>query len=54
MMKEFGGIKARGDKAAAEKLIARYVDSEEVVPHKLITERFLRQGKASFVYSVRL
>jgi len=25
-----------------------------VVPHKLIAERMLRQGKASFVYSVKL
>lgn len=54
LMKEVAGIKARGDKAAAEKLIARYVDSEEVVPHKLIAERFLRHPKASFVYSVVL
>ncbi|HTL36748.1 MAG TPA: hypothetical protein VL326_26620 [Kofleriaceae bacterium] len=52
MMKEFGGIKARGDKAGAEKLIARYVDSDTVVPHKVISERFLRYPKPSFVYSV--
>jgi len=52
MMKEFAGIKARGDKAAAEKLIARYVDSDAVVPHKIISERYLRHPKASFVYSV--
>ena len=52
MMKEFGGIKARADKAAAEKLIARYVDAENVVPHKLISERFLRHPKPSFVYWV--
>lgn len=54
LMKEVAGIKARGDKAAAEKLVARYVDSESVVPHKLISERFLRHPKASFVYSVVL
>jgi hypothetical protein len=54
MMKEFGGIKSRGDKAAAEALIARYVDAETVVPHKVITERMLRQGKPSFVYAVKL
>jgi hypothetical protein len=52
LMKEVAGIKARGDKAAAEKLIARYVDSETVVPHKLISERMLRVAKPSFVYSV--
>ncbi|HEY5925370.1 MAG TPA: hypothetical protein VIV11_26985 [Kofleriaceae bacterium] len=54
LMKDVGGIKARGDKAGAEKLIARYVDSEAVVPHKIISERFLRQAKPSFVYSVSL
>jgi hypothetical protein len=54
LMKEVGGIKARGDKAAAEKLVARYVDAETVVPHKLISERFLRHPKPSFVYSVAL
>ena len=30
------------------------VDAETVVPHKTITERMLRQSKASFVYSVKL
>ncbi|HSD91069.1 MAG TPA: hypothetical protein VLB44_26285, partial [Kofleriaceae bacterium] len=54
LMKEVAGIKARGDKAAAEKLIARYVDAETVVPHKLIAERFLRYPKSSFIYSVGL
>lgn len=54
LMKEVGGIKARGDKAAAEKLIARYVDSDAVVPHKVISERLLRHPKPSFVYSVAL
>jgi hypothetical protein len=52
LMKEVAGIKARGDKAEAEKLIAKYVDAETVVPHKVISERFLRYPKASFVYSV--
>ena len=52
LMKQVAGIKARGDKAAAEKLIARYVDAETVVPHSLIAERFLRHPKPSFVYSV--
>ncbi len=54
LMKEVAGIKARGDKAAAEKLIAKYVDAETVVPHKVISERFLRHAKPSFVYSVLL
>jgi hypothetical protein len=54
LMKEVAGIKARGDKAAAEKLIAKYVDAETVVPHKIISERVLRHPKPSFVYSVLL
>lgn len=54
MMKLVGGIKARGDRAAAEALIKKYVDSSAIVPHETIKERFLRHPKASFVYSVKL
>ena len=54
MMKTAAGIKARGDRPAAEALIKKYVDSSEVVPHETIKERFLRHPKASFVYSVKL
>jgi hypothetical protein len=54
MMKLVAGIKARGDKKAAEELIAKYVDSSAVVPHEVIRERFLRFPKASFVYSVSM
>ena len=54
MMKVTAGIKARGDVAAAKALIAKYVDSDKVVPHKLISERFLRFPKSSFVYAVDL
>jgi hypothetical protein len=53
MMKDFGGIKSRGDRKAAEGLLARYVDSEAVLPHKLITDRMLREPKPSYVFSVR-
>lgn len=53
MMKTVAGIKARGDRAAAEALIKKYVDSSDVVPHETIKERFLRHPKASFVYSVK-
>jgi hypothetical protein len=53
MMKTFAGIKARGDKAAADDLIKRYVDGT-VVPQKLIAERFRRFAKASFVYAVSM
>jgi len=54
MMKLVGGIKARGDRAGAEALLKKYVDSSEIVPHDTIKERFLRHPKASFVYSVKL
>jgi hypothetical protein len=54
MMKLVGGIKARGDKAAAEALIKKYVDSSAVVPHAVITERFLRFPKGNFVYAVTM
>jgi len=48
-----GGIKARGDVKGAEELIRKYVDADTIVPHKLISERFLRFPKASFVYAVK-
>jgi hypothetical protein len=54
MMKLVGGIKAKGDRAGAEALIKKFVDSSEVVPHDTIKERVLRHPKASFVYSVKL
>ncbi len=54
LMKVVAGIKSRGDVKAADALIKKYVDSDAVVPHKLITERFLRYPKPSFVYAVKL
>jgi hypothetical protein len=51
MMTVVGGIKARGDKAAAEALTAKYVDGP-TVPHKVIAERMLRFPRASFVYAL--
>ena len=45
-------IKASGDRAGAEELAARYVDGD-VVPMATITERYLRQPRGSFVYSIR-
>jgi len=53
LMKEVGAIKASGDKAAAEAIAKKYVDGA-VVPHKTITERWLRNPRPSFVYSVKL
>lgn len=54
MMRDITGIYARADRAAAEQLIARYVDSTTIVPQQVITERFLRSPRTSHVYSVRL
>ena len=50
------GIKARGDKPAAEKLIKEYVDvsGDKKQTLETITERMLRSPKASFVYSIKL
>ena len=51
MMTRVMQIKAAGDKEAAEALAARYVDGD-TVPMALITERFRRQPRASFVFAV--
>jgi len=53
LMRLVAGIKARGDRAGARELVAKYVDGA-VVPHAAISERFLRIPKASFVYSVSM
>jgi len=54
MLKLVAGIKARGDKAAALALIAKYVDAKTVVPHDLLADRYLRFPRASYVYAVDL
>jgi hypothetical protein len=51
MMTKVAQVKAKGDKKGAEALATRYVDGD-VVPQKLIAERFLRFPKASFVFAV--
>jgi hypothetical protein len=51
MMGEVGRIKGSGDRAAAEQLVARFVDGD-VVPQAIIAERVLRNPKASFVYAL--
>jgi len=51
MMRRVGQIKATGDRAAAEELVAKYVDGD-IVPHAAIRERVLRDPKATFVYAV--
>lgn len=53
LMKVVGGIKARGDRAAAEALAAKYVDGD-LIPQAVIAERYARIARASLVYSVRL
>ena len=44
-------IRARGDRARAEELIAKYVDGD-VVPIELITERIQRHPDQTFVYAL--
>jgi hypothetical protein len=53
--REVLGIKARGDRALAEKLKADLVDAEGPWTdlHRVITERWLRAPKATFVYGIR-
>jgi len=53
LMGEVIRIKATHDKAAAEALVARYVDGD-VLPKGQVRERFLRFPKASFVYSIAI
>jgi hypothetical protein len=55
LMKNVAHIKGAGDKAAAEKLLAAYVDAKgaQKEHRDRITERVLRAPKASFVYSVK-
>ena len=56
LMKRVAGIKARGDKADAEKLSALYVASEGpfAALRETIRSRWLRAPKASYVYSIKL
>ncbi|HEX6276378.1 MAG TPA: hypothetical protein VFZ53_25230, partial [Polyangiaceae bacterium] len=48
------GIKGRGDKAGAEKLVADYVDANDAWSElrKTITERWLRSPRGTLVYSI--
>lgn len=56
LMTRVAQIKARGDKAAAEALLAPYVaeDTEFARLRGVVRERWLRVPKAAFVYSVGL
>lgn len=51
IMQTVAQIKARGDRAEAEKMVKKYVD-EGKIPFAIITERYLRHPKASFVYAL--
>lgn len=56
LMTEVAQIKARGDKARAEVLLRDWVDvtGDKKRVHDVVTERYTRAPKASFVYSVKL
>ena len=51
LMRLVGGIKARGDKAAAEALVQKYVEGE-TERHGRIAERLQRLPKGSLVYAL--
>jgi hypothetical protein len=55
LMADVLAIKAKGDRAAAEKLKKRFVDSDDEWKklRDVIAERWLRATRASFVYSAR-
>jgi len=55
-MRLVGGIKARGDKAAAEKLVKTYVDVDGDKKKLLdtITERIQRNPRQTYLYSIAL
>jgi hypothetical protein len=54
LLKQVLEIKARGDRAAAEKLKADWVDADSdwKIARGVIAERWLRAPKASYVYSI--
>jgi hypothetical protein len=56
MLQKIAGIKARGDKPAAEAWIAQDVNvsGDRAALRQTITERTLRTPKATFVYDVEL
>ncbi|MBN2370605.1 MAG: hypothetical protein JXO72_08960 [Vicinamibacteria bacterium] len=53
LMRLVAGIKARGDRTAAEDLLRRFVDGG-AERHALIAERLRRQPKSSLVYAIDL
>ena len=55
LMRVVGQIKARGDKAAADALIAQYTDAagQTLIHENLVQQRVLRFAKESFSYAIR-
>ena len=53
MMRVVAGIKARGDRPAAEELLRKYVDGG-ADRQAVIAERLQRLPRASFVYAVEM
>ncbi len=56
LMTKVAGIKGRGDKPAADALVKEFVDvsGDKKKLHDTVMERWNREPKASFVYSVKL
>lgn len=56
LMKDVAGVKARGDKPRAEKLVTTHAGAfkgSKIPLHATIAERVLREPKPSFVYSIK-
>ncbi|HRG94736.1 MAG TPA: hypothetical protein PLR99_00730 [Polyangiaceae bacterium] len=56
LMREVAGVKARGDKAAGERLVRQHAGpfrGPAIPLHAIIAERALREPKPSFVYSLK-
>jgi hypothetical protein len=54
LTRSVAAIKSKGDKPGAEKLVSMYVDAKDAWAElrKTITERWLRQPRGTFVYSI--
>jgi len=53
LARQVAGVKARGDRAAAEAMVHKYVEGD-TERHAVIADRLLRLPKASFVYAVEM
>ncbi|MCL2822789.1 MAG: hypothetical protein FWD57_02245 [Polyangiaceae bacterium] len=53
LLKTVGSIKARGDRVAGEAMVKKYVNGQ-IIPTRILAERFFRHREATFVYGFAL